>query len=118
MQTRGGMLLEMNGIDKSFAGAHALRGVDLTLAQGEVLALLGENGAGKSTLIKVLAGAHTPDAGTISIDGRDVALRSPVEARLAGVAVMYQELSLIPTLTAAENIFLGRETGRFGWRSH
>src|SRR5512136_3106646 len=94
-------LLYMQGIDKSFPGVHALRNVDLELHAGEVLALLGENGAGKSTLIKVLAGAHVPDAGVIRIGGKEVSLRSPHEARLAGVAVMYQELSLVPTLTAA-----------------
>jgi ribose transport system ATP-binding protein len=111
-------LLQMHGIDKSFPGVHALRDVDLELHAGEVLALLGENGAGKSTLIKVLAGAHVPDAGVIRIGGRVQSLHTPVEARLAGVAVMYQELSLVPTLTAAENIFLGRETGTLGWLRH
>src|ERR1700738_2256157 len=109
-------LLHMEGIDKSFPGVHALRGVNLELRAGEVLALLGENGAGKSTLIKVLAGAHVADGGVIRIGGRGRGFRTPLEARLAGVAVMYQELSLVPTLNAVENIFLGRESG--GWLRH
>src|SRR5262249_27659236 len=109
-------LLQMEGIDKSFPGVHALRGVSLELRAGEVLALLGENGAGKSTLIKVLAGGPVPDAGVIRIGGQERTFRTPHEARMAGVAVMYQELSLVPTLNAVENIFLGRETG--GWLRH
>jgi ABC-type sugar transport system ATPase subunit len=108
-------LLVMRGIDKSYPGVHALRGVDLELHAGEVLALLGENGAGKSTLIKVLAGAVPPDAGTIRIAGRDRVLRTPADARAAGVAVIYQEFNLVPTLSVAENLFLGREAGRLGW---
>src|SRR3954452_17525778 len=78
-------LLEMTGIVKSFPGVRALRGVDLTLRSGEVLALLGENGAGKSTLMKVLGGAHAADAGTIRIDGREMHFRSPHDSRRAGV---------------------------------
>ena len=102
-------LLEMRGIEKSFPGVRALRGVDLELHAGEVLALLGENGAGKSTLIKVLAGAHPPDAGAIRLDGEEVAIANPAEAQRLGIAVIYQEFNLIPTLTVRENIFLGRE---------
>jgi len=111
-------LLRMEGIDKSFPGVHALQGVDLELHAGEVLALLGENGAGKSTLIKVLAGAHVPDAGSIAIGGIETRIRNPIEARRAGVAVIYQEFNLIPALTATENIFLGRERGRAGFLRH
>jgi len=102
-------LLSMRGIDKSFPGVHALRGVDLSLAHGEVLALLGENGAGKSTLMKVLAGVYPPDAGRILLAGAEVRFRTPQQARRAGVAVIHQELNLIPALTGCENIFLGQE---------
>jgi len=108
-------LLEMRGIVKSFPGVRALRGVDLTLAGGEVLALLGENGAGKSTLMRILGGAQQPDSGTIRLSGREVDLRTPHDAQRAGVAVIYQEFNLVPALTAAENIFLGRELSRFGF---
>ncbi|MCR9198987.1 MAG: ATP-binding cassette domain-containing protein [Planctomycetaceae bacterium] len=106
-------LLTMTGIEKSFPGVRALRGVNLRLASGEVLALMGENGAGKSTLIKILGGAHQPDCGEILIDGEQADLTSPVRAMAAGVGVIYQEFNLVPALSAWENIFLGREKGRF-----
>jgi ribose transport system ATP-binding protein len=108
-------LLEMRGIVKSFPGVKALRGVDLSLRRGEVLALLGENGAGKSTLMKVLGGANRADDGVIAIDGHEVQLHSPHDSRRAGVAVIYQEFNLIPGLTACENIFLGQEVTRAGF---
>ena len=108
-------LLAMRGIVKSFPGVKALRGVDLTLGTGEVVALLGENGAGKSTLMKVLGGAHQADEGTITIDGQVTPFYSPQDSRRAGVAVIYQEFNLVPGLTATENIFLGQEETRAGF---
>jgi ABC-type sugar transport system ATPase subunit len=101
--------LEMRGISKSFSGNTVLDGVNLTARAGEVLALLGENGAGKSTLMKILAGVHQPDGGEIFIDGQPVKFARPADALQAGIAMIYQELSLAPHLTVAENIFLGRE---------
>ncbi|MBN1443192.1 MAG: sugar ABC transporter ATP-binding protein [Planctomycetes bacterium] len=105
----------MRGIDKSFPGVRALAGVDLELRRGEVLALLGENGAGKSTLIKILGGAHPPDAGSIHIEGCEAQIRGPLDARRAGVAIIYQEFNLVPALTARENIFLGQERTTAGF---
>jgi len=106
-----GALLRVSGIVKSFAGVRALRGVSFDLQEGEVHALVGENGAGKSTLIKIVTGAHAPDAGAIEIDGRPVVGNSPVLSRALGVAAIYQQPALFPDLTVAENIALGGERG-------
>src|SRR5438046_2907032 len=103
------MLLSMRAIDKTYPGVQALCGVHLELHAGEVLALLGENGAGKSTLIKVLAGAVRPDRGSITIDGQPATIRDPHDARRAGIAVIYQEFNLVPTLSVVDNLFLGSE---------
>ncbi|HUU92258.1 MAG TPA: ATP-binding cassette domain-containing protein, partial [Phycisphaerae bacterium] len=108
-------LLQMNGIDKSFPGVHALKNVSLDLHAGEVLALMGENGAGKSTLIKILGGAYRPDSGEIVLDGRPRPVSSPTVAQAAGISIIYQEFNLIPDLTVRENIFLGRERVRHGF---
>ena len=105
-------LLRMRGIEKSFPGVHALDNVDLELHSGEVLALLGENGAGKSTLIKVLGGAHQPDAGSIEIDGQTTEIPNPLESQRLGISIIYQEFNLVPAMTARENIFLGQEPAR------
>ena len=107
-------LLEMRNITKTFPGVLALDKVSLELAEGEVLALLGENGAGKSTLIKILGGAYPADSGEISIEGQVSDMSSPAEAWHQGVSIIYQEFNLIPDLTVRENLFLGRETIRKG----
>ncbi len=101
----------MAGVSKTFGGIRALDAVDFEVSEGEIHALLGENGAGKSTLIKVLGGAVVPDAGRISLDGKVLPPGDPRAARRRGIAVIHQELMLVPGMTAAENIFLGRERG-------
>jgi ribose transport system ATP-binding protein len=108
-------LLTMTAITKSFPGVRALDGVDLEVRAGEVHCLLGQNGAGKSTLIKVLAGAHQPDSGTITWQGETVSLRSPSAATRLGIATIYQELDLVEHLSVAENIHLGHEPTRAGF---
>ncbi|MEV6701737.1 sugar ABC transporter ATP-binding protein [Streptomyces sp. NPDC051453] len=108
-------VLTVRGLSKSFPGVRALDGVDLTLHAGEVHALIGENGAGKSTLIKVLTGVYRPDAGDITFQGSPVSFATPLEAQHAGISTIYQEVNLIPLLSVARNLFLGREPrNRFG----
>jgi ABC-type sugar transport system ATPase subunit len=105
----------MAGIDKSFPGVQALAGVELEVQRGEVHALLGENGAGKSTLLKILAGALRPDAGAIELDGEPVVLETPHDAQARGIVTIYQEFNLVPSLSIAENVLIGREPVRFGF---
>ncbi len=107
--------LRLTGIRKSFGATRALRGVSLQIAPGEVHAIIGENGAGKSTLMKILSGAHRPDEGTMELSGRSFAPDNPHDARLKGVAMIYQELNLAFHLTAQENILLGAESSSLGW---
>lgn len=103
------ILLEMRQIDKQFPGVHALDHVDFKVRAGEIHALMGENGAGKSTLMKVLTGLYTKDSGEILFDGQAVSFHSPLESQKAGISTIYQEINLIPYLSVAENIFIGRE---------
>lgn len=111
----GPPLLEMRGIVKTFPGVRALDGVDLDVVAGEVHCLLGQNGAGKSTLIKILAGAHVPDAGEVIWQGQPTSIPTPPAAIALGIATMYQELDLVDGLTVAENIFLGHEHAGLGF---
>ena len=103
-------ILEMRAIKKRFPGVVALDGVDLDLRPGEVHVLMGENGAGKSTLMKILSGAQAADEGEILVDGQPVSVTSPKAARDLGISIIYQELTLVPSLSAPANVFLGKET--------
>ena len=107
-------LLEVQGLTKTFTATQALSEVDFTLYPGEVHALLGENGAGKSTLIKIVTGVYKKDSGTMLLEGSEIEPRSPRHAQELGISAVYQEINLIPTLSVAENIFLGRQPMRFG----
>src|SRR5438270_7454603 len=102
-------LLEMTGISKSFGGVTAPREVDFALRAGEIHGLVGENGAGKSTLMKIIAGVHADYDGAMRLDGRDVHFRSAREALAAGIGMVHQELSTVPDLSVAENVFLGAQ---------
>ncbi len=110
-------MLEMRGINKSFPGVRALQNVDFSLNKGEIHALMGENGAGKSTLIKVLTGVYSKDGGTINLDGKVVSIHSPQDAQNLGISTVYQEITLCPNLTVAENMFIGRGKGQItNWK--
>jgi ABC-type sugar transport system ATPase subunit len=107
-------VLRLRGVGKEFFGTSVLREIDLTLYPGQVHALVGENGAGKSTLMKVIAGVHRPDTGTVELDGAHVSFPTPLDAQRAGVATVFQEFNLLPDRSVAENVYLGREPLRRG----
>ncbi len=113
--------LERAGISKSFGGVAALRDVDFTLRAGEIHGLVGENGAGKSTLMKIIAGVHTDYDGRMSIEGREMRFRSARDALAAGIGMVHQELSIVPDLSVAENVYLGNQPvfarGIVDWRA-
>lgn len=107
-------VLQVKGLCKAFSGIPALTDVDFTMYPGEVHALLGENGAGKSTLIKLITGVHRKDSGHTFLDGREIEAKNPRHAQELGISAVYQEINLVPTLSVAENIYLGRQPKRFG----
>ena len=107
-------IMEAKGISKSFPGVKALSNVDVNIRAGEVVALLGENGAGKSTLIKVLSGVYQPDAGELFLEGKKIHFEVPLEAKLAGIGVIHQELNYVATVSVAENIFMGNIPKKHG----
>ncbi|NOY78503.1 MAG: sugar ABC transporter ATP-binding protein [Calditrichaeota bacterium] len=114
--------LEMKNIVKTYPGVQALKGVNLAVEAGEVHALVGENGAGKSTLMKILAGAEPMDSGKLFVDGQEIQLSGPSDAQKKGISMIYQEFNLVPEMTVAENIFLGREpvkskVGLIDWKT-
>ncbi len=121
MAEAAGPILELEGIGKTFGGVVALDGVDFTLAEGEVHGLIGENGAGKSTLMKIISGVHTDYTGVMRLRGAPVRFRSTRDALAAGIGMVHQELSIVPSLSVAENVFLGvQPVGRLGtvrWRA-
>jgi ribose transport system ATP-binding protein len=110
----GGLLLRMEGVSKRYGGVRAIEKADLNVAPGRIHAILGENGAGKSTLIKIMAGVVAPDEGRMVMDGREVSFDSPAAANAAGIACIFQELSLIPDLSVADNIMISDPPKRFG----
>jgi simple sugar transport system ATP-binding protein len=106
------MLLELKGVGKRFGPVEALADVDLELVQAEAVGLIGDNGAGKSTLVKILSGVYAPTSGTITLDGSEVHFGSPLDARAAGIEMIYQDLALCEDLDVTSNVFLGRELRR------
>src|SRR5262245_46624925 len=106
-------IIECRALHKWYSGVHALKGVSLKVAVGESVGLVGDNGAGKSTLIKILSGVHRPDRGEILIDGRRVDIRNPKEAMRLGIETIYQYNSMVPTMSIARNLFIGREPLKF-----
>ena len=111
------MIINMTGIDKSFSTNQVLKGVNFSVEKGETHALMGENGAGKSTLMKILSGIYQRDAGIVEVKGKQVEYQHPSDAEADGIAVIHQELNILPELTIAENLFLGKELtkSKFGW---
>ena len=107
-------LLAMKGISKRFGAVQALKDIELTVSAGEVVAVVGDNGAGKSTLVKVLAGVHHADSGTVSLDGSPVRIGSPTDSRDLGIATVYQDLALCDNLDVVANLWLGREITALG----
>ncbi len=105
-------LLELKGVSKEFGAVRALYGVDLVIRPGEVLGMMGDNGAGKSTLAKIVAGNFSPTEGEIRFEGKPVSFRRPIDAREVGIEIVYQDLALADNLTAAANVYLGRELER------
>src|SRR5581483_2359444 len=102
-------IIECRGLHKWYSGVHALKGVNLAVAAGESIGLVGDNGAGKSTLIKILSGVHRPDQGDIFLDGERVDIRNPKQAMQLGIETIYQYNSMVPTMSIARNLFVGRE---------
>ena len=112
-------VLKMTGIEKEFSGVYALSGITFDLYKGEIHCLVGENGAGKSTLMKVLSGAYSPSRGTISIDGQEYSSLTPALSRELGINIVYQENDLVPSMSVAENIYVGNEVAdRFGFMKY
>ncbi|MEM9222698.1 MAG: ATP-binding cassette domain-containing protein [Pseudomonadota bacterium] len=105
-------LLELSNITKQFGAIHALQGIDLAIKKGEAVGLMGDNGAGKSTLMKIIAGNFPPTTGSIRIEGSEARMARPIDARRLGIEIVYQDLALCDNLTAAANVFLGRELKR------
>ncbi|ALA18852.1 MULTISPECIES: ATP-binding cassette domain-containing protein [Chelatococcus] len=105
-------VLSLRGIEKSYGAVAALKGIDLDIGRGEVLAICGDNGAGKSSLVRIISGAQEPSAGAITLDGKTVSFRSPQDALAKGIATIYQDLALAPRLSIVQNVFMGAELTR------